>query len=227
MSSSASNTGSIEMQMRGVRASTVIVHHVPPEQTDSFLASEKEITRIAKAFPGYQATEIYPPSPPSTQEWVVIVHFEDHASLQNWIDSPARKECIDKLSKEVGKYELKMLPSGFGAWFAGLAINPEDIPPPGWKMAATVLLALYPIVMLLALTVGRFTNPLGMAISMLIGNALSISILQWGVMPIVTKLLKPWLSANKPQDRTRSIVGLVGVLIAIAVIALSFYLITG
>jgi antibiotic biosynthesis monooxygenase (ABM) superfamily enzyme len=215
------------MQMRGVRASTVIVHHVPPEQTDSFLASEKEITSIARTFPGYQATEIYPPSPPSTQEWVVIVHFEDQATLQNWIDSPVRKECIDKLSKEVGKYELKMLPSGFGAWFAGLAISSENGPPPGWKMAATVLLALYPIVMLLALTVGRLTSPLGLAISMLIGNALSISILQWGVMPIVTKLLKPWLTANKPQDRTRSIVGLMGVLVSITIITMMFYLISG
>jgi antibiotic biosynthesis monooxygenase (ABM) superfamily enzyme len=50
-------------------------------------------------------------------------------------------------------------------------------------MALTVLLGLYPTVMLLTLTVGRATRPFRLAAAVLIGNALSVSILQDAVTP--------------------------------------------
>lgn len=213
------------LQVRGSRASTVIVHHVPPEREHEFLASERDITKAASKFPGYQTTEIYPASA-GTRDWVVIVHFDDQASLQKWIDSPARQECIDRLDKEVGQFELRVLPSGFGGWFAGLAVSPKDKPTPGWKMAATVLLCLYPIVMLLAIFIGPYTSPMGMALSMLVGNIMSISILQWLVMPVATNLLAPWLKANEDNQRAFSIGGLIGVLALTFCIALVFRLVT-
>lgn len=226
MSASSASVSPAALQMRGARASTVIVHHVPPEQEASFLESEREITKAAQGFPGYQATEVYPPSVVGTREWVVVVHFDDQASLQKWIDSPIRLACIEKLKKEVGKFELKMLPSGFGAWFAGLT-EPDDMPPPGWKMVVTVLFALYPIVMLLAIFVGPYTSPLGMALAMLIANALSCSLLQWVAMPIATKLLGPWLKANDARQLAFSVGGLVLILIFLLAFALIFRLVTG
>jgi antibiotic biosynthesis monooxygenase (ABM) superfamily enzyme len=227
MSASSASVSPAALQMRGARASTVIVHHVPPEQEASFLESEREITKAAQGFPGYQATEIYPPSVVGTREWVVVMHFDDQASLQKWIDSPIRLACIEKLKKDIGKFELKTLPSGFGAWFAGLVTEPKDLPPPGWKMVVTVLFALYPIVMLLAIFVGPYTSPLGMAVAMLIANALSCSLLQWVGMPIVTKLLGPWLKANDAQHLAYSMSGLALILVCLASCALIFRLVTG
>jgi antibiotic biosynthesis monooxygenase (ABM) superfamily enzyme len=215
------------MRIRAARASTVIIHHVPPDQVDRFLTSEREITRVATGFPGYQSTEIYPPAPPASLEWVVILHFDDETSLQKWLDSSERRACLDRLSREVGKYELKTLPSGFGAWFVQQMASTDSAPIPGWKMALTVLLALYPVVMLLSLTVGRVTRPLGFAVQMLIANVLSICILQWGVMPGVTRALNPWLEANNPADETLSLWGFVAILLAIAVATLAFQRITG
>jgi hypothetical protein len=91
---------------------------------------------------------------------------------------------------------LKTLGGGFGAWFAEQARDAGAPAPPGWKMALCVVLGLYPTVMLLSMTVGRVTDRWGLALSMLVGNALSVSILQWGVMPVLTRLLKTWLQAN-------------------------------
>jgi hypothetical protein len=42
---------------------------------------------------------------------------------------------------------------------------------------------------------------------MLIGNALSISILQWCVMPVLTKVLGPWLNATDPRQKAVSFGG--------------------
>ena len=227
MSSASASEMPAQMQMRGARASAVIVHHVPPEQKERFLEAEHEITKAVEGFPGYQATEIYPPSIAGSDEWVVLVHFGDQASLQKWIDSPIRRNCIEKMTKEVGKFKLKTLPSGFGAWFAGLTADDNHAPAPGWKMAATVLLCLYPIVMLLQLIVGPYTAPLGLAFGMLIGNFMSVCILQWAVMPIATNLLGPWLKANDISQRAVSIGGLIGILMLIGIVALAFRAVAG
>jgi len=43
----------------------------------------------AGAYPGYQATEVYPPTGDG-DEWVIIVHFDDEAMLRAWLDAPER-----------------------------------------------------------------------------------------------------------------------------------------
>lgn len=113
------------------------------------------------------------------------------------------------LQDQIGSFQLKTLPSGFGAWFAGLETGTEKETPPSWKMAMTVLLGLYPTVMLLAVYVGRYLNPLGMALSMLIANTLSVATCQWVVIPPLTHALGPWLHANAADKRVLSIGGLI------------------
>jgi hypothetical protein len=57
---------------------------------------------------------------------------------------------------------------------------------------------------------------------MLIGNALSVSILQWAVMPALNVLLGPWLHANEPRGKAFSAGGLVLVLLLLAGLAVVF-----
>jgi hypothetical protein len=101
---------------------------------------------------------------------VVVLHFDTAAALRGWLDSPERAGWVARLRDEVGEFRLRTLPGGFGPWFAD--------PPAPWKVALTVLLGLYPTVMLLTLFVGPHTSRLGLALSMLVGNALSVALLQ-------------------------------------------------
>ena len=94
-------------------------------------------------------------------------------------------------------------------------------------MALTVLLGLYPTVMLLALFPGPYTEHLGIAVAMLIGNALSVCILQWAVMPVLNSLLAPWLKANSEQQRAFSIGGTLLILVLLGSLALLFRRVTG
>src|SRR5262245_28839667 len=225
-SSSADKPGS-SVQVRGARASSVIVHRVPPDRGEQFLELQRGITEAAKAFPGYQATEVYPPAERQQSEWVVVIHFDGPETLQRWLDSPVRAEWIGKLRNQTGDFRLKTLPTGFGAWFASLVNGSDGALPPSWKIALTVLLALYPTVMVLAIGLGPYLSPLGPAVSMLIGNALSVSILQWAVTPALRALLAPWLRANKPNQRTFSLGGVVAILLLLGVMAALFRLATG
>ncbi len=203
------------------------MHSLPPERVERFLELQRGITQAAEVFRGYEATDVYPPTDSQDANWVVVIHFDGPESLQRWLDSPVRAEWVEKLRNEMGDFRLKSLPTGFAAWFAGLVNGSKGGLPPSWKMALTVLLALYPTVMLLAIFVVPYLNPLGQAVSMLISNALSVSLLQWAVMPVLEKLLGPWLRANEERQKAYSLGGLVVLLVLLGGIALLFHLITG
>ena len=90
MTSSSSDTPYPVVELRSLRASSVIVHRVPADSVDSFLAWQRGITQAAGSFPGYQATDVYPPVNGGHQEWVVVVHFDTPEALRRWLDSSVR-----------------------------------------------------------------------------------------------------------------------------------------
>ena len=227
MGSSSPESSDPRLQVHGAQASTVIVHRLPPERVERFLELQRGITQAAEGFRGYEATDVYPPTDSQDANWVVVIHFDGPESLQGWLDSPVRAEWVETLRNEMGDFRLKSLPTGFAAWFAGLVNEPQGELPPSWKMALTVLLALYPTVMLLAILVVPYLTPLGQAASMLISNALSVSLLQWAVMPALEKLLGPWLRANQARQRAYSLGGLVVLLVLLGGMTLLFRLIKG
>lgn len=212
------------LEVRGARASSVIVQRIPANAADAFMEWQHGITAAAAMVPGYQTTEIYPPMS-SQGEWVTIIHFDDSKSLQEWLDSPKRAEWIAKLPFEVRDYRLKMLPAGFGSWFAGL--TQDGVPLPHWKMALTVLFGLYPTIMLLHLFLSPHTQRFGPAVAILIGNVVSVSFLEWlGTPFIITPLLGRWLGANGKESRTLSFVGLLLILGSLALMTFLFRLLT-
>lgn len=213
------------LEVRGARASSVIVQRIPKDATEVFMAWQRGVSAAAAEFPGYQTTELYPPSG-QQDEWVTVIHFDTPKTLQDWLDSPKRVEWIAKLPCEIRDYRLKMVPSGFGAWFAGL--SDDGVPLPHWKLALTVLFGLYPTVMLLTLFLSPHTQRFGLAVSILIGNMASVSLLEWlGTPFIVTPLTGPWLRANGKDQRVFSLVGAVLMLVTLGVMTFLFSLIKG
>ena len=227
MTSAPVDDSLVPLDIRGARISTVVVQRVPSDRMPQFMDCQRGLTHAAEGFPGYRGTELYPPADSSQQEWVAVIHFDDHESLQRWIDSPVRADWVKKLHDEIGDFQIKTLPVGFGAWFAGLDTGPDGAPPPSWKMAMTVLLGLYPTVMLLALLLGRYLNPLGMAVSMLIANTLSVAITQWLVIPPLMNALGPWLRANAPDKTGLSFAGLVLIWLLLGGLAVLFRTVAG
>lgn len=212
------------MEVHAGRASAVVVQRVPAAGADWFMEWQRGVTAAAASFPGYRGTDVYPPAD-GRDEWVVVIHFEDEKSLQGWLTSPVRAGWVEKLRARLGDFELQALPDGFGPWFAGLNRHPAA--PPSWKMALTVLVALYPTVMLLTILTGPHLNPLGLAAAMLVGNALSCALLQWVVMPVTMAALGPWLAANDRRQRARSLGGLGLLLLLLAALVIAFRQVTG
>jgi uncharacterized protein len=214
------------MNNHGAGVSTVVVQRVPADREQRFVECQRGLTQAVEGFRGYRGTELYPPAEDQHREWVAVIHFNDQESLQGWIDSPARALWVKRLQDEIGDFQLKTLPSGFGAWFAGLVTGPEGKPPPSWKIAMTVLLGLYPTVMVLFVLVGPYLSFLGIALSMLVSNVLSVALTQWVVIPPLMHALGPWLRANTPDMRIFSFGGLVLIWLLLGGLALLFRIVT-
>ena len=212
------------LRLRGPRASTVITQHYPADKADTFMAWQREVAALAGAYPGYQATEVYPPTG-GGDEWVIIVHFDNEAKLQAWLDAPERAAWLAKLPDEALGFRQHTMPTGFGNWVAGQTA--DGTPIPSWKSFLLVLLGLYPVVMLLTLVVSPRTVDLGTAFAMLLGNVLSVATLQWAVMPLLNRALAPWLAAHGRDGRLVSVVGAAGIVAAVFGMALLFRVAAG
>ena len=224
MNSSTPDAARPLLEVRGARASSVIVQRIPPDAAEAFLEWQRGIAAAAAEFPGYQTTEIYPPLA-HQEEWVVIVHFDDPKTLQAWLESPARAEWTAKLPAGVADFKLKTLSAGLSPWFAGLITDGAAFP--HWKVWLAVLLCLYPIVMLITIFVSPYTTRLfGMALAMLIGNAVSVAIIEWGT-PVYRYVLGWWFRAHGKEGRALSFVGLVLIVGTLALMTFVFSLMTG
>lgn len=208
------------MEIRVSRASSVIVHRVPPTETDRFQEWLQGISAASAESPGYEATDVYAAAE-GEQEWVVILHFKDSEAMQRWLSSPVRAEWLAKL-RGVAEFDLKTMPKGFGSWFTGPPGSDQRPLPPGWKMVMAVIVGLYPTLVLFRLFLNPHLDRLGMAASVLMATVLSVCLLQWIIMPALQVVLARWLSANRPQDRNVTIWGLVLLLVALGGMLLFF-----
>ncbi len=182
------------------QASAIITESIPPERRDEYLRWVRGINRAAEAFVGYRETNVFPPLGPDGREWITIIHFQTRPDLENWLGSATRAEWVDQFRRDFGDFALHRVQGGLTSWFGQQRL-------PGWKMALTVVLALYPTVMLITLLVTPWLSALPFALSMLIGNLLSVSALQWFLMPRLNRLLSFWLKPAAVIDQRSNVVG--------------------
>ncbi|MGD9817122.1 MAG: hypothetical protein AB7V04_00325 [Desulfomonilaceae bacterium] len=215
------------MEVRTSRASAVIIQRIPPSKKIWFEQWQKDVNRAAETFPGYLGADIYPPVDNSHNDWVVALHFEDDNSLRSWLESNVRARWLEKLRASIGDFDLKVLPEGFGAWFRSVMANQDQFSLPSWKIALTVLLGLYPTVMILEILSGSYTTTLGFSLAMLFSNIITVSILQWIVMPFLNSILAAWLKANSPEQNRHSLIGFLFIVAILTGLSLLFRQITG
>ncbi len=87
-----------------------------------------------------------------------VIHFDDEMSLREWLDSSVRAQWVERLQAKVGDFELRLCREASAVVCRPRSQSWGGHPPPSWKMALTVLLGLYPTVMLLTLFSGGRTR---------------------------------------------------------------------
>lgn len=205
----------------------VVSHDVRPGQEHSFVRWQEKTQRAQEKSPGFMGFELLKPVPGIQDKWVALVRFDTQEHLDEWLESDIRKRLLEEGRDHFTEFDVHKIRSAFGGWFRSGDGTAEEIPP-NWKQAMSVLLALYPTVMVLNLTVGKEFQRLGMAgyIALFISNALSVSILTWLLMPAVNRVLAFWLLPDRARTVTTHVAGAAAIIVCYLLLIGIFGLIT-
>ncbi|WP_377271766.1 antibiotic biosynthesis monooxygenase [Peterkaempfera sp. SMS 1(5)a] len=205
----------------------VISHRVRAGRERDYSRWQEKIERAQERFPGYMGAESFEPVPGVQDNWVTVFRFDTRDHLDSWLNSETRQRLLEEGEHCVASFDVRKIGSSFSGWFR-FGGDARAVLPPNWKQAMSVLLALYPTVMVLTLTVGdalRGARVPGYA-AFFISNILSVSILTWVLMPLVNRVLGFWLVPAGTAPRRVHIVGTVAVLACYAALLVVFALTT-
>lgn len=200
----------------------VISTHVAPGLESRFRRWTATIQQAQATFPGYRGTYIQAPSAKQAH-WTTLVRFATSAELDAWLASPERRKLIAQGDSVVSAWHSHRMPDAFAGWFQA---GDGTAPPPAWKQSMVVLLALFPVVMAELSFLSPMLAGLNSALATFIGNAISVAILSWLLVPPLIRALGWWLTPKADGPRWIEGVGIalmVG-LYGIEIILLSYLL---
>lgn len=171
-----------------------ITRRVRPGCEADFQSALREFFQTSFAHGGVLgATMIVPPPGSDSSEFGILRTFADEKERDAFYASPLFQEWERKCEPltESGSWKSRPL-HGLEAWFR----SPHN-PPPKWKMAVATFLGVFPLAMLLNLTLGPLIREWHFVARNAVFNAFVVTLLAWVVMPIVTRLLRGWLQPQK------------------------------
>ncbi|MER6945319.1 antibiotic biosynthesis monooxygenase [Nonomuraea sp. NPDC000554] len=205
----------------------VISHNVRPGRERDYTRWQERVRRAEERFPGFLGFEAFAPVPGVQPHWVVMTRFDTREHLEDWFASDTRRKLLDEGRDCVLDYDVRTVKSAFGGWFR-FGGGAGQGAPPNWKQAMCVLLALYPTVMVLNLTVGRVLTGahLPLYLVLFISNVLSVTMLTWVLMPLVNRAFAAWLRPGVPRSFLANAAGAFVILLCFALSIAVFGVIT-
>jgi antibiotic biosynthesis monooxygenase (ABM) superfamily enzyme len=183
----------------------VFVTEVSPDKEDVYREWLAKIHQVEAKFPGFKGMYVQSPRTNQGRNWISLLRFDTLENLDKWLSSPEREQILIESKPLITSLESHRVISPYEGWFASLA-KTGDIPPV-WKQTMLVLLVLFPIIMLELRFLNPLTASLNPAAATFIGNALSVALIAWPMMPIAIALLSWWLSPKGPQTQKTTIIG--------------------
>jgi antibiotic biosynthesis monooxygenase (ABM) superfamily enzyme len=180
----------------------VVSHRVAPADENDFLDWQKRVTDAERQFAGFRGAELFRPVPGVQDEWTALYRFDTDEHVNAWLASPERKRLLRE-GRRFQDFRLDRISSPFGSWFTEPGRDEGTRGPAEWKTALSVLVGLYPTVVLLTLAISELWKRAELWASLLVGNILSVMLLTWVVMPVVTRALRFWLVPEGGRDSRR------------------------
>jgi antibiotic biosynthesis monooxygenase (ABM) superfamily enzyme len=143
------------------------------------------------------ATMIVPTPGSNSRDFGILRTFADEKERDAFYASPLFKawEATCEPLTESGSWTHQPL-HGLEAWFRS-----PQLPPPKWKMAIATLAGVFPVATILTLTLGPILGGLPFLLRGALFNACMVVLLTWVVMPLVTRVLRPWLHPREKRSQ--------------------------
>ena len=169
-----------------------VVQRARPGKAREFEALLEQILNTASTFEGYLGASVFRPSEPGDGEYRIVFKFDRLDHLKLWEHSTLRQQFLNQaqeLTVDTGHFSII---TGLETWFT-LSAKPGMQPPPRYKMALVSGMAIFGINQLLRLLPLIWLAPLPDLLERLILVFITTTLMTYGVMPRLTRLLARWL----------------------------------
>jgi antibiotic biosynthesis monooxygenase (ABM) superfamily enzyme len=198
--------GGIVMQLAGQAAAGYIPQHsateliitqIKPGKEEAYRAFAERIQKAQEAFPGYVGSFVQPPHQ-KEPGWTTLFRFDTEENLENWLNSPRRADLLKESEDLTLGFAARRIDTSFPGW---VPTNPATGKQPSiWKTASLVLLTLFPIVVLELKFLTPHLRTLNPALGTFVGNAISVGLTTWPLMPLAVRGFHAWLfPENQPR----------------------------
>ena len=170
----------------------VFSQRIVPGAEAAFASLYEDVVWRLDAFDGFLGSQLLRPVPGVQEDYVVVASFASRGDLDRWLESDSRRTWVEKAADVIEGERTVNVVGGFGGWFPAAPDQPRG--PRRWKQAAAVLLALFPVSLLITFVRSEVAPDMNMVLAVLIANVLGVAALSFFLMPLVTRWLEGWLS---------------------------------
>lgn len=178
----------------------VFVTQVNPEKEEAYRQWIAKIHQVEAKFPGFRGVYVQSPSQNQGKNWITLLQFDKQENLDRWLSSPERQQVLTESRMLIDSLESHRVISPYAGWFSSLSVKGES--PPVWKQTMIILLVLFPLVMLEVKFLMPQLSGLNRSLETFIGNAISVTLVSWPMMPIAIYFLGWWLSPHAGPRQT-------------------------
>lgn len=176
-------------------ATVVITHRVRLDCHADYERWTEEIAPLSRQSPGFIDWHIVRPVAGVTETYTVIIRFDTADHLRAWMQSPQRRELIDRVSPLFVGDDDYYISSGLDFWFTEPGTKPKV--PVRWKQFLVTWSAILPLVIIVSQVVVPVFRALGLPfepplVTVAI-TAIVVGLMVYVVMPRYTKLVQHWL----------------------------------
>jgi len=155
-----------------------------------FQGALREFVKTSFAHGGvWGASMLTPPPGSETREYGILRTFASEQERAAFYESPMFKAWDERARTLTEGEPVYRQLHGLEAWFR----SPHN-PPPRWKMATATFLGVFPLAMVLNLTIGPWTHSWNFILRNAVFNGCVVALLTWAVMPLITRAMRSWLS---------------------------------
>lgn len=172
---------------------SVAISRTPmPGREADLMAWADGISKAAHTYPGHLDARIYPPDETDNGDLILAFSFTDADSLSAWEHSDERRSWLQQLDGLVAGEATTHSISGFEGIFAHAPGQPV-VPPPRWKTAIVIAIAIYPISLLLTWLLAPQTADWNILLRVLLNVVIIVPYMAWIGVPYLTRWMRGWL----------------------------------
>ena len=171
---------------------TTVTAQVKPGHEPFYERFLEGIIEAASRFPGHMGVEVFRPQSSAGGEYRVVYRFDTGDHLSAWLDSSERAAWLERAEPHLISPPRTQFLTGLETWFTLPGQSVTSAPPP-YKMAVLTWVTIFPLITLVVIVLGPLLKDLDLVPSLALTTAVTVPIMTWIAMPLITRLLRRWL----------------------------------